>query len=66
MILTRTSSSVLPYTVSFNAFRTFYEDVGLNLSLDAAAVAREEFGITCGGIICGRHCFVGVVVNSTL
>jgi len=66
MILTRTSSSVLPFAESFNAFRAFDIDVGPNLSLDAAAVAGEESGITCG-----RHCFVtggchGVVVSSTL
>ena len=66
MILTRASSSVLPFAESFNAFRTFYEDVGPNLSLDAATVAGEEFGITCGGKTWGRHCFVRGVVNSTL
>ena len=53
MILTRACSSVITFTDSFNACSTFYEDVGLNLSLEAAAVAGEEFGITCG-----RHCFV--------
>ena len=66
MILTRACSSVIIFTESFNACSTFYEDVGLNLSPEAAAVAGEEFGITCDGITWGRHCFVRGVVNSTL